>query len=177
MFAFAAAKPVALYAQDSAPLGKGSVSVKLGYVVFSEGVVEDDGIYLGLEGYARVAGNLYLGAEVAAAYSMAILTDEMALVPLELNLKYARGVGSYFVLDGGVGLSYARAEFHDRILGAPSVTYHEWLFGGQIFGDFGYRVNWFYFGISAKYQLLQGFEAVEADFSNLRLGAQLGIVF
>ncbi|UCC71662.1 MAG: hypothetical protein JSV86_14945, partial [Gemmatimonadota bacterium] len=92
VFALVAVAPVALHAQDTAPLGKGNLSVKFGYVVFSEGADEDDGIYLGVEGYGRVASNLYLGGEVAAAYGMALLSDEMTLVPLEVNVKYARGV-------------------------------------------------------------------------------------
>jgi hypothetical protein len=176
VFALVTAVPVALHAQDTAPLGKGNVSVKFGYVVFSEGVDEDDGIYLGLEGYGRVAGNLYLGGEVAAAYSMALASDEMTLVPLEVNVKYARGVGSNFVVAGGVGLSYSYAEFLDVGL-APDVTSDTWLFGGQIFGEFVYRINWFDFGISAKYQLVKEFEEVAADYSNLRLGVQLGVIF
>jgi hypothetical protein len=176
VFALVAA-PVALHAQDSAPLGKGNVSAKFGYVVFSEGADEDDGIYLGLEGYGRVARNVYLGAEVAAAYSMALFSDEMTLVPLEVDAKYARGVGSNFVVAGGVGLSYSWAEYHDVRLLEPNVTSDAWLFGGQIFGDFVYRISWFDFGISAKYQLTQDFEEVGADFSNLRLGVQLGVVF
>jgi hypothetical protein len=177
VFAVVAAAPVALHAQDTAPLGRGNVSVKFGYVVFSEGADEDDGFYLGLEGYGRVAGTLYLGGGVAAAYSMALASDEMTLVPLEVNVKYARGVGSNFVVAGGVGLSYAYAEFLDVSLSLPGVTYDAWLFGGQIFGDFVYRIKWFDFGISAKYQLVEDFEEVGADFSNLRLGFQLGVIF
>jgi hypothetical protein len=177
VFALVAATPLELHAQEAAPLGTGNVSVKFGYVVFSEGAVEDDGIYLGLEGYGRVAGNLYLGGGVAAAYSMALSSDEMTLVPLEVNVKYARGVGSNFVVTGGVGLSYSYAEFLDVSLSAPNETSDAWLFGGQIFGDFVYRINWFDFGISAKYQLVQDFEEVAADFSNLRLGFQLGVIF
>lgn len=176
VFALVAAAPVALHAQDSALLGKGNVSVKFGYVVFSEGADEDDGIYLGLEGYSRVASNLYLGGEIAAAYGMALLSDEMTLVPLEVNVKYARGVGSNFVVAGGVGLSYSYAEFLDVSL-APDVTSDAWLFGGQVFGDFVYRINWFDFGITAKYQVVEDFEEVAADFSNLRLGVQLGVIF
>lgn len=177
VFAFVAAAPVPLRAQDAAPLGKGNVSAKFGYVVFSGGAVEDDGIYLGLEGYGRVAGNVYLGGEVAAAYSMALFNDEITLVPLEVNVKYAKGGDSGFVVTGGAGLSYSYAEFLDVIIPGPSVTRDAWLFGGQIFAELVYRVNWLDFGISAKYQLTQDFEEVGADFRNLRLGVLLGVVF
>jgi hypothetical protein len=175
--ALVAAAPVVLHAQDTAPPGKGNVSVKFGYVVFAEGANEDDGIYLGLEGYGRVAGNLYLGGQVAAAYSIGLFGDDMTLVPLEVNVKYARGVGSNFVVAGGVGLSYSYAEYLEVMIPGPSVTHDAWLFGGQIFADLVYRINWLDFGISAKYQLTQDFEEVGADFSNLRLGVQLGVVF
>jgi hypothetical protein len=177
VFALCAAAPLALHAQETAPLGRGTVSVTFGYVVFSEGVVEDDGFYLGLEGYGRVARNLYLGGGVAAAYSMALSSDEMTLVPLEANVKYARGVGSHFVVSGGVGLSYSSAEFLDVRLGEPNETSNAWLFGGQIFTDFVFRIEWFDFGVSAKYQLVQEFEEVAADYSNLRLGVQVGVIF
>jgi hypothetical protein len=175
--ALGAAAPLALHAQETAPLGKGNVSVTFGYVVFSEGVAEDDGIYVGLEGYGRVARNLYLGGGVAAAYSIGLATDEMTLVPLEVNVKYARGVGSNVVVGGGVGLSYSYAEFLEVGFAAPNETSNTWLFGGQIFADLVYRIKWFDFGINAKYQLLQDFEEVAADFSNLRLGVQLGVIF
>ncbi len=177
VFALFAAAPVMLHAQDTAPLGKGYVSVKAGYVVFAEGVDEDDGIYLGLEGYGRVAANLYVGGEVAAASSIALFSDEMTLAPLEVNVKYARGVGSNFVVSGGAGVSYSYAEFLDVSFLEDSQTKDAWLFGGQIFADFVYRINWFGFGIGAKYQLVEDFEEVAADFSNLRVGFQLGFIF
>jgi hypothetical protein len=180
VFALVAAAPVALHGQDTAPLGSGNVSVKFGYVVFAEGAEEDDGVYLGLEGYGRVAANLYLGGEIAAASSFTLFGDEMRLVPFEVNVKYARGVGSNFVVAGGAGLSYSAASFCEVGFFAScdlQDSEDAWLFGGQIFGDFVYRIKWLDFGISAKYQLLQDFEEVAADFSNLRLGLQLGFIF
>lgn len=171
------AAPVTLHAQATAPLGNVDVAVKFGYVVFSKGVVEDDGIYLGLAGYRRVAADFYLGAEATAASTVTIFTDEMSLAPLELNVKYTRPVGSTFVLAGGAGLSYARANFHEENVIGPDSTYHEWLFGGQVFADFVFRAQWFALGVNAKYQLLQDFKRVPADFSNLRLGLQVGVIF
>lgn len=171
------AAPMTLRAQDTAPLGKFDVAIKFGYVVFSEGVTEDDGFYLGLAGYGRLAANVYVGAEVAGASTVTLFTDEMTLLPLELNVKYARPVGSHFVLAGGAGLTYARAEFHDEGVIGPDVVYEEWLFGGQVFADFVYRVKWFELGISAKYQLMGDFAQVPADFSNFRVGLKVGVVF
>ncbi len=171
------AAPMSLYAQDTAPLGKGSLAIKGGYVVFDEGVVEDDGIYLGLEGYGRVAANLYVGGEIAAASSISLFSDEMSLVPIEVNAKYARAVGSNVVLAGGGGLSYSYAEFREEVFLGPDVEETSWLFGGQVFGDLMVTVSRFAFGIGAKYQLVQDFEEVAADFSNIRVGVLLGIVF
>jgi hypothetical protein len=169
--------PAALPAQDPAPLGRIDLGIKLGYVVFSQGVTEDDGLYLGLSGYGRVAANVYVGAEVAGASTITLFTDEMTLMPLELNAKYARAVGSHVVVTGGAGASYSRAEFHDESVIGPNAVYEEWLFGGQAFGDLVFRFAWFQIGINAKYQLIQDFAQVPADFSNLRLGLQAGVIF
>lgn len=171
------AAPVTLLAQDGAPLGNGGVAVRFGYVVFSKGVVENDGVYLGLAGYRRVAPDFYLGAEATAASTVTLFTDEMSLTPLELNAKYTRAVSSSFVLAGGAGLSYARANFHEEHVLSPDTTYHEWLFGGQVFGDLVFRVKWLALGVNAKYQLLQDFKRVPADFSNFRLGLKAGVIF
>jgi hypothetical protein len=174
---FLLAGSATVHAQDPAPPGKIDFALKLGYVVFSKGVTEDDGIYLGLAGYRKVAANIYLGAEATAASTITLFTDEMSLAPLELNVMYARAVGSNFLLAGGAGLSYARAKFHEEHVLVPDVTYHEWLFGGQAFGDFVCRIKWFALGVNLKYQLLQDFEQVPADFSNFRLGLQAGVIF
>ncbi len=168
--------PVALPAQD-APLGKLDVAVQFGYVVFSAGAVEDDGIYLGLAGYGRVAANVYLGVEAASSANMTVGTDEMSLTPLEVNVKYARAIGSGLVLAGSAGVSYARAEFLDHRIPGPDVKYDEWLFGGQLGADLLFRAARLALGVNAKYQLVQDFEQVAADFSNLRIGLQAGVVF
>ncbi len=176
-FVILVAAPSSLHPQDTAPLGKGSLAIKGGYVVFDEGVVEDDGIYLGLEGYARVAANLYVGGEVSGASSVSLFSDEMSLIPIEVNAKYAGAVGSNVVLAGGIGLSYSYAEFQEDVFLGPDVDETAWLFGGQLFGDLMIIVSRFALGIGAKYQLVQDFEEVAADFSNIRVGVLLGIVF
>jgi len=171
------AAPAALYGQDRAPLGKVDIGVKLGYVAFSEGIEEDDGVYLGVAVYGNVAPYLYVGAEAAAASSMGVFDDEMRLAPFELNVRYARGIGSSFIFAGGAGLTYAYAEFQVDIFDGEDLKYDEWLLGGQIFADLVFRIAWFDLGVNAKYQLVQDFEPVEADFSNLRLGLQAGVIF
>ncbi len=59
----------------------------------------------------------------------------------------------------------------------PDVDETSWLFGGQVFGDVLVTVSRFAFGIGGKYQLVQDFEEVAADFSNFRVGLLLGVVF
>jgi hypothetical protein len=169
--------PPALEAQDPAPLGRFDGGLEVGYVVFSEGVGEDDGAYLGIAGYANVAPRIYLGLEVAAASSIGFFSDEMAIQPLELNVKYARALGSRFVADGGAGLSYSFAQFEEDVVAGPDVAHEDALFGGQIFADLVFRIGWFRLAAGAKYHLVQDFDDVPADFDNLRLGVRLGASF
>jgi len=178
----ALAMPVRLQAQDTAPLGSVDIAAKVGYAAFSEGVEDDAGIYLGVEGYGNVAPHVYVGAEASVASSIGIFSDEMSLGSFELNGKYAKAVSSNFVLAGGAGLSYSYAEFDtfDFFNGVAEVS--DWLFGGQIFADLVFRVKWFDLGVNAKYQLIEEFptadvEQVEVDFSNFRLGVQAGFIF
>lgn len=169
--------PLALYAQDSPSLGRGDIAFKFGYVVFPDGTFEDDGLSWGLEGYSSVASNVYVGAGVAFAGNIGPFSDEMMLIPIEVNAKYAFGFGSHFVLAGGAGLCLAYAELESYKLFFNDETYNEWLFGGQIFGDLLLRFGGFDFGLNVKYQPLEEFDQAEVDFSNIRLGIQVGLIF
>lgn len=75
--------PVLSHADAGAPLGKGTISLKFGYVSFSDApAIANDGLYIGLEAYGRVFPNVYLGAGVAAAGTAELLTTEdTGLVP------------------------------------------------------------------------------------------------
>src|SRR4030043_2017788 len=57
-----------VYAAQTAPLGSGNIALKLDYIDFTNGDLDDTdvdkGLYLGLEGYGEIAKNLYLGMEV-----------------------------------------------------------------------------------------------------------------
>jgi len=171
--------PVLSHADDGAPLGKGTISFKFGYVSFSDAPDDaNDGLYIGLEAYGRVFPNVYLGAGVASASTAEVLsTEDTALVPIELNVKYAKEVHENLMLDAGAGLSYSYASYTENFLFTPDREENGWLFGGQIFGDMIYKINWFTLGIDAKYQITEELEAVGFDFSNFRLGFQLGAKF
>ena len=113
--------------------------------------------------------------------------DDITFVPVEINLKYAMEAASNFVVDFGAGLSYSYVELDRSIyfrhpelentVTSRSETRDEWLFGGQVFVDFTYKIRWFSIGVNGKYQITEDFKDDDFDFSNWRLGAQLGIVF
>ena len=173
----------AVHAQEKAHLGNGNFAVKLDYIAFTDNHFddagnEDDGLYIGLEGYGEIAPNLYLGGEVGAAANIDILGGEdVSFVPVELNLKYAKEAARNFVVDFGAGFSYCYTELSYDPLFGPRKERDDWLFGGQIFADLTYKIRWFSIGVNGKYQITEDFKDEGIDLSNWRLGVQLGIVF
>jgi len=126
----------AVHAQEKAPLGKGNFAVKVDYIAFTDDhwsdSGDDEGVYLGLEGYFEVATNWYLGGEVGTAANLDIdpigglghyytlryggvdevegTEDNINFLPVEVNMKYAMEAASNFVVDFGAGLSYSYVE-------------------------------------------------------------------
>ena len=170
-------------AQVVAPLGKGNFALKFDYIVFTDGFFdnlgnEDDGLYIGLEGYGKIASNFYLGGEVGQAGNITLGGEDINFVPIEINVKYAREFARNFVVDFGAGLSYSYAELtHQFFGGTVAEVRDDWLFGGQIFADLSYKINWFSIGVNAKYQITQSFKDEDLDLSNFRLGVHIGIIF
>ncbi len=170
-------------AQEKAPLGNGNFAVKLDYIAFTDSHFddvgnEDDGLYIGLEGYGKITSNLYLGGEIGTGTNIDLGGEEITFVPVELNLKYAKEAARNFVVDFGAGLSYSSVEIQYRpFFGAAREKRDDWLFGGQVFADLTYKINWFSIGINGKYQITEDFKDEGIDLSNYRLGVQLGIVF
>lgn len=171
-------------AQGRAPLGKWNLAVKLDYIVFTDNYwddYEDDGIYLGLEGYGAIAENLYLGGEIGSAFNVDILGDEITFVPIELNLKYAMVSTSNLAIAVGAGASYNYTEIKTRSFffeePRDETTEDDWVFGGQFFGDLTYRFRWLSVGLNAKYQVTEKFSNEDFDLSNWRAGVQIGVVF
>ena len=174
---------VALHAQERGPLGNGNVSVKLDYIVFTNGHFdapgnEDDGLYIGLEGYGEIFPNLYLGGEIGQGINIGVLGEDISFVPIELNLKYAIEAAHNFVIDFGAGVSYSYVELRDENpFGSGWNERDDWLFGGQFFGDLTYKIHWFSIGVNAKYQITQDFRDEDFDLTNLRAGAEIGVMF
>jgi hypothetical protein len=191
IFIFVLASTI-VYAQErppleKAPLGIGNVAVKLDYIGFSDNNLEnlgiDDTFYVGLEGYARIYPNLYLGGEVGYANpdgngkidGNEVKTD-VTFIPIELNLKYAVLAYPNFIAGFGAGVSYNYVEAD--VSGNGIKSGDDWLFGGQFFADLNYTVGSnIFFGVDAKYQLTDDFEDWDSDFDNWRIGGHIGIRF
>jgi opacity protein-like surface antigen len=200
-----------VHAQEKAPLGNGNFAVKVDYIAFTDDhwsdSGDDEGVYLGLEGYFEITPNFYLGGEVGAAVNLDIdpfgglgayatlryggvdevegTEDDINFLPVELNLKYAMEAASHFVVDFGAGLSYSYVELdrpiyfllNENTVTSRTETRDEWLFGAQVFADVTYKIRWFSIGVNAKYQITEEFKDADFDLSNWRLGAQIGIIF
>jgi hypothetical protein len=170
-------------AQEKAPLGKGNFAVKLDYIAFTDDYFdesgnEDDGLYIGLEGYGEITPNWYLGGEVGTGTNIDLGGESITFVPIEVNLKYAKEAARNFVIDFGAGLSCSYVEIQYRpFFGAAQEERDDWLFGGQVFADLTYKIQWFSIGVNGKYQITEDFKDEGVDLSNYRLGVQLGIVF
>jgi len=181
-FAFIIAS-TSVYAAQTTPLGSGNIALKLDYIDFTNGDLDDadvdTGVYVGLEGYGEIAQNLYLGMEVGYTQPNGDIgpnDTELTFVPVELNIKYAIESGTDFIIDFGAGASLNYGEF--KISGPGlSDSVDDWLFGGQFFTDLNYKIDRFFFGINAKYQITEEFEDYDFNMHNWRIGGQIGIVF
>jgi hypothetical protein len=178
----------AVYAQQKAFLGIGNVAVKVDYINFTDDDWDDldvdDYVYVGLEGYANIIENLYIGVEAGWAnpdgdvdiYGVNVDT-ELTYVPIELNLKYAVEPSPNFVFDVGAGASYNYAQVESSAAGTTIVDEDDWLFGGQFFADLTYKFDQFFIGINGKYQITEDFADYDNDFNNWRIGGHIGIMF
>jgi hypothetical protein len=181
----------AAYAAQQVPfktaLGIGNLAVKVDYINFTDDLVKDfdndEGFYIGLEGYTAIMPNLYLGAEVGYAnpdghiYIEGIPTDtEVTFVPMELNLKYAIQSDPNLVIDFGAGVSYNYVKEEESAFDF-SDSRDDWLFGGQFFMDFNYMINQFFIGVNTKYQLTEDFKHLNYNYNNWRIGGQIGVMF
>jgi hypothetical protein len=169
----------AVCAAEKAPLGIGNLAVKLDYITFTDdfwGDLDDDGLYIGIEGYGQIMPNLYLGGEIGQGANIELLGDSISFVPVELNVKYATEVTPNVVIDFGAGLSYSYTEIDFSFL-STRIDGDDWLFGGQIFVDLTYKIKWFSIGVNGKYQITENFKDEDLDLNNLRAGVQIGILF
>jgi len=181
-----------VFAAEKATLGAGNLALKVDYIDFTDGDMGnldvDSGLYVGLEAYSHLADtapNFYIGMEVGYASSDGDVDSsgsnretEAIFVPIELNLKYSMNVTPNLALDLGAGpsINYAKVEA-PRLFG----TEDDWLWGGQAFADLNLKINQFFIGINAKYQITENFDIGDTEtdlsFRNWRIGGQAGIMF
>ena len=174
--------PIAAHAREEAPLGSGTVALKVDYIVFTSnyfdsGFREDDGIYVGLEGYVAVAPNVYLGGEVGHGVNIDLVGEDISFVPIELNVKYAAEAAPNLVMDVGIGISGNYVELQDRGPFGSGTSADDFLFGGQVFADLTYTIRWFSIGANAKYQITEDFRDENFALDNMRVGAHIGVTF
>jgi hypothetical protein len=169
-----------------------------------EDIDADTSAYFGVEGYVNVSPNLYIGGEIGYAdtdgsetliYTFAgtTFTDsidaEFEYIPVEFNGKYVIEPEPNLVIGFGGGLSFNHVDADVKLLFrtdspvsgtsvfALSESDDEWLFGGQFFVDVNYKVDNIFFGANLKYQITEEYDDIDTDFSNFRIGAQIGLLF
>jgi len=166
------------YAADKITLGKNNFAIKLDSINF-DNKNTDDGVYVGAEGYKEIEKNLYLGAEVGytstdgkvTIYGATVNSDTIFL-PIEINLKYAVRIIDQLIIDFGIGGSYNYSK--EEISGSSK---DEWLFGGQGFGDINVTIGKVFLGINAKIQFTDKGRDTGKNYSNQRIGGQIGVIF
>jgi hypothetical protein len=176
----------AVYAAEKASLGNGNIAVKVDYITFRDDDLKefdaDKGLYVGLEGYGRIAPNLYLGMEIGYANPdgrINTIDTELTFIPVELNLKLSNSNiedAPNLTIDFGAGVSYNYAKV---VVSVESFDEDDWLFGGQIFVDLSYKLDRFFVGINSKYQVTEKakYGLLDVNFQNWRFGAQVGMIF
>jgi len=170
------------HAAEELPLGPRNFTIKLDYIDFNEEKI-DSGSYIGFEGFSEIGQNFYLGAEVGYVDTdgkteiQGLRADsDVIFIPIELNLKYALKVSPRLIigLGGGASYNFAKEEVSEPEI---SSSIDEWLFGGQIFTDINFKFRQVFLGINAKYQITDHGRDIDHDFSNWRVGGQIGVMF
>jgi len=175
-------------AQNTAPtLGRFQIGAELDAMSMQHRTFETDdgGIFLGLSVFGHVRNGWYLGAEIGVGGSMKIFGyEDSSFVPIEVNAKRAFRLANHLAADLGAGLSYGQVEFSHSLFVDDPVEINEWVPGAQVFGGLLVDAGPFFVGIKLKYQLTMDAEEIADfispddgwDYSNLRIGAQVGFL-
>ena len=165
----------AAHAEERANLGNFPITLKIGFINFMDEAWEHGDVkysfYPGLEGYARVFRNLYIGGELGYVSSEELMdaflgmpighNRSLTFLPIELNLKYVIEAAPSFFIDFGAGVSYSYASVQEELFLVTDYSVYDdsaWLFGGQFFVDLTYKVKRFLVGLNWKYQITQSLE-------------------
>ncbi|HEU4402951.1 MAG TPA: hypothetical protein VFT43_12680 [Candidatus Polarisedimenticolia bacterium] len=140
--------------------------------------------YLALEMYHGSPTGLYLGGELGHSGAGKGTTDsgnpvrDLDFWWLELNEKIAFDAHHGLTFDVGLGLALFYVEGQEvTTQGGQEFTdpLADVGLGAQVLGDFNWRRRHLLLGLDARYQ--QAFDVININYSNLRLGAHLGLVF
>jgi len=165
----------AAHAEERANLGNFPITLKIGFINFMDEAWEEGDVkysfYPGLEGYARVFRNLYIGGEFGYVNSEELVdaflgmpighNRSLTFLPIELNLKYVIEAAPSFFIDFGAGVSYSYASVQEELYLVTHYSLYDdsaWLLGGQFFVDLTYKVKRFLVGLNWKYQITQSLE-------------------
>ena len=166
------------FAADKMTLGERNFAIKIDSIRFDDST--DDGVYVGAEGYTEIEKNLYLGAE--AGYTSndgsvqlfgATAASDVIFIPIEMNMKYAVSVVKHLSFDFGMGGSFNFAK--EELSNGDAKD--EWLFGGQFFGDINVTIGKVFLGINGKIQFTDKGKDTGKNYSNKRIGGQIGMIF
>jgi len=184
------AYPQATVAPGDPPLGSGHLWLKAGKSDLNGEVTKAWGAdregYLALEGYGAFGGNRhwYAGGELGRAAAGTVNAGggdgirDFRFWWLEFNLKRAFDLTHGLSLDVGLGsATFFVGGDEEYTLGDVTVTapLADVGFGAQALADFTWRKGRLLIGVDAKYQW--AFDVIAINYSNLRLGAHLGLRF
>lgn len=169
-------------------LGRGHLWLKIGEVDLDDAAAEAWGVdhqtYLGLEGYRGFDHDFYFGGEFGHAGAGTGMTEsgdtlrDVDFWWLEMNEKKAFNLRHGLSFDAGLGLALFFVEGQE-VTTLSGLEFSSPLadigLGAQIFADFNWRTRRLLLGLDAKYQW--AFDVIDIDYSNLRLGAHVGVAF
>jgi hypothetical protein len=161
--------------------GDAKIALKVDWLTFTDDLLEDtdsdetpyiaidmrsrltDDFDIGLEvGYAKVSGDITGPKPISGKTTNFIGTweNEIKYIPVELNISYSRYFGSLvYTLGAGVSGTFVDYEIDvDDTSGAPFTLVDDesvWLKGAQAFFDLSYEGESYFFGVDAKYQVVE----------------------
>jgi hypothetical protein len=183
------------------------VALKVDWLTFTDDLLEDtdsdetpyiavemrspltEDLDIGIEiGYVNLSGDITGPKPVSGKTNNFIGTweNQIKYIPIELNLSYSRYFGS-LVYTLGAGVSGTFVDYDIEVndtSGAPFTLLDNedaWLKGAQAFFDLSYEGESYFFGIDAKYQVVEEQDFfnkwLEVNFSNWRAGLHIGKLF
>jgi hypothetical protein len=169
-------------------LGRAHLWLKIGQADFNHDAAREWGVsrkhYLALEGYRGTRHDIYYGGEIARiADDRSINADgdilrDLDLLWLELNVKLAFELRHDLSFGVGSGIAFVYVDGEEITMqGGQEVAdpLADLALGSQLFVDLTWRRRRLLLGVDARYQ--RAFDVINVNYSNLRLGAHVGLAF